>query len=400
MPAANTIEQMISRFNDVHHHKYTYDKFVYTTMQARGTVTCPQHGDFLKNASKHIYAKEGCPMCSKLTQQQSNRKFQTFEDVVQRCNTIHKNRYQYIGLTDNTMGYNDLINTDSKLYIVCSVHGEFVQTINKHIYAKTGCPKCFNKRRSLNRLKTKETFIKDSINVHGNKYQYTDAHYMGAHTNVSILCSVHGSFSQTPANHILKRAGCPQCAFVHTPEERTRLTAAFVVKASEVHNNRYRYTNTVWNGADTKLEVTCCTHGPFTVLPFNHTIRKSGCPKCDASKGELAVSLFLSKHNIVFEQQKQFLGCVSKRNLSFDFYVPIHNLLIEYDGEQHFGPVRINGISSSQADAIYERNILHDDIKTQFANDNGIRLLRIPYTRLKEVDVLLTEWLVCNTHTR
>lgn len=43
----------------------------------------------------------------------------------------------------------------------------------------------------------------------------------------------------------------------------------------------------------------------------------------------------LDKNNIYYELEKKFDTCISPTGnlLSFDFYLPTENILIEYDGE-------------------------------------------------------------------
>jgi very-short-patch-repair endonuclease len=72
------------------------------------------------------------------------------------------------------------------------------------------------------------------------------------------------------------------------------------------------------------------------------------------------------------------MNCRNKKPLPFDFYLPELNICIEYDGIQHYKTWK-----GKQAD-LYIVNLQktkqHDLIKTNFCKDNGIRLIRIPYT--------------------
>jgi len=70
--------------------------------------------------------------------------------------------------------------------------------------------------------------------------------------------------------------------------------------------------------------------------------------------------------------------------LPFDFYVN-NKYLIEYDGEQHYDQKSIFD---------YEYTHKHDLIKSQWCKENKIPLIRIPYTRYKD---LCLEDLLLNT---
>lgn len=70
---------------------------------------------------------------------------------------------------------------------------------------------------------------------------------------------------------------------MNNAQKQRTASAAFFADAVAVHGNKYAYLDAYTN-AKTKVRVTCHTHGAFYVLPYNHTKRGSGCPKCSAEK--------------------------------------------------------------------------------------------------------------------
>jgi very-short-patch-repair endonuclease len=70
--------------------------------------------------------------------------------------------------------------------------------------------------------------------------------------------------------------------------------------------------------------------------------------------------------------------------LKFDFYLPKYNLLIEFDGQQHYIPYRGNIIE-------LEKTKFRDNIKTEYCENNIIKLLRIKYTKLNKLEQILEE---------
>ena len=60
-------------------------------------------------------------------------------------------------------------------------------------------------------FKTTLDFIKESIEKHGNKYDYSKVSYINNRSKVCIICPEHGEFWQTPCNHLFMN-GCPECA--------------------------------------------------------------------------------------------------------------------------------------------------------------------------------------------
>lgn len=121
--------------------------------------------------------------------------------------------------------------------------------------------------------------------------------------------------------------------------------------------------------------ITCPEHGDYLQSPNDH-ISGNGCKKCKSSKGEIEVRLFLQKYLINFEEQKRFKGCRNIRPLSFDFFLPNHNLLIEYQGEQHYRET-YNGFWGG-VEGLKERQ-KRDQIKRDWCKQNSVRLLEMRY---------------------
>lgn len=102
---------------------------------------------------------------------------------------------------------------------------------------------------------------------------------------------------------------------------------------------------------------------------------------CLKSKGEEKVSHILIVNNINFTREKTFEDCISpfsKEKMRFDFYLPDYNLLIEYDGEQHYGYRDDNGWNNKEN---YEKTLLRDKVKNEWAKNHNYDLIRIPYTK-------------------
>lgn len=119
-----TKEDFIIEFNKKYNNKYDYRKFEYDGKNKESIVTCPKHGDFLIDPNRHLAGK-GCTKCG--------RKQLTLEDVIKDFEKIHKDRYTY-----NNFVYKNL---QTKSYITCREHGDFLIRPNHHLRGN-GCPKC------------------------------------------------------------------------------------------------------------------------------------------------------------------------------------------------------------------------------------------------------------------
>ena len=72
----------------------------------------------------------------------------------------------------------------------------------------------------------------------------------------------------------------------------------------------------------------------------------------------------------------------------FDFYLPHQNLIIEYDGEQHFKPVQFGGMTKQQAIKEFKIRKKFDKLKDEWAKKKNINLLRIGYKEKAESKIL------------
>ena len=145
-----------------------------------------------------------------------------------------------------------------------------------------------------------------------------------------------------------------------------------------------------------------CKHKWYTKISSRNNGR--GCPECNKSKGEkLCKEVFLINniieisqerydnllniYNTYFIPQKEFEGLIGLKNgnLSYDFYIPKLNLLIEYHGEQH--ERYIPGFHKSYDNFL--KQVEHDRRKCEYALNNNINLLIIWYWDFDSIEEIL-----------
>ena len=174
--------------------------------------------------------------------------------------------------------------------VICPIHNDIMLTPSQ-LLRNVGCPKCTNDK--LTQLKTnKENFIKESNEVHQNKYDYSKVDYKGVTTKVKIICPVHGEFWQTPRVH-LKGCGCPKCG-LERQNDATRLTTEeFIIRANKIQGNKYDYSKVEYVDYMTKVCIICPEHGEFWQTPNKHLLGQ-GCPKCGNTK-KLTLTEFIER---------------------------------------------------------------------------------------------------------
>lgn len=110
------------------------------------------------------------------------------------------------------------------------------------------------------------------------------------------------------------------------------------------------------------------------------------CPFCNSSKGEKKILEYLLENNIDFISQKRFEDCINKKTLPFDFYIPSSNIVIEYNGEQHYSIPRGNWFNGEEGFLYRQKN---DSMKRKYCDEKGIFLLEISYLDFKNINKIL-----------
>ena len=125
-----SLEKFTERANEIHSHKYDYSKVNFNTIKDKVSIICPIHGEFLQSANSHLHGS-GCPMC--WLDKNKKTLSLTTEEFITRSKEIHNNKYDY-----SKVEYKNL---ETKVCIICPIHGEFWQRPNCHLNSK-GCPMC------------------------------------------------------------------------------------------------------------------------------------------------------------------------------------------------------------------------------------------------------------------
>lgn len=255
-----TTEEFIIEAISLHGDRFDYSKVKYKGAHTNVTIVCVEHGEFTQTPHNHLHNK-GCSKCSR------KERTKTLENFISDARVVHGDKYKY-----NKVKY---VSSQSKITIVCNEHGEFEQSPNLHLRGN-GCPSCTNKK-----VVSTSTFIAQASLIHNYLYSYTRTDYVTSWKKVIIICTIHGEFEQAPANHLYGK-GCPKCI------GRDKTTEEFVLKAIEVHGNKYDYSLSEYTRSKDKVAIICNKHGIFRQIPRNH-LNGCGCPKCakygfDASK--------------------------------------------------------------------------------------------------------------------
>lgn len=221
-----------------------------------------------------------------------------------------------------------------------------------------------------------------------NNYMLHSTEYVNAKRKLEYTCSIHLNMGiqSITYNNLKSGFGCRYCG-------RERTAMARRLSFDEVKNifakNDMILLEQEYKNTQEKLKYICKNHIEVGVQEMS-TVNayKNHCPYCNMIKGENKILSFLMQHKIRFQHQKSYdnlLG-VGGGKLSYDFYLPDHNVLIEYQGEQHEHPISIFG-GEKQFNIQKE----HDRRKRDYAMRNNIDLFEIWYYDFVNIDDILTE---------
>ena len=217
--------------------------------------------------------------------------------------------------------------------------------------------------------------VREYINNEG--YTLLSDEYINCNQELEIIC---------PNGHNIKMSWkrfengrrCPHCSERSWINRKKNIESINEIISKEGYKFLEEYTT-----AKTKMKCSC-PNGHIFEINWNNFKSGKRCPYCRKSKGEEIIKSILEELKIDFIPQYKFKDCKDLLPLPFDFYLPNYNLIIEYDGEQHFD---INRAFNSNENKFWE-TVIHDAIKNAYCEDNNINMLRIPfweYNNIKEI---------------
>ncbi len=284
------------------------------------------------------------------------------------------------------------INSKTKITVKCNRCGNIWVSMPYQVIRKRrpcSCPKCGAKIGNKNRRKTTSQFKQQMLKIHPQLQVIGE--YKTKQEKIKMHCKKHNvDFDGTP-NELLKgRTSCPYCI-----KQKNHLTHHLkskqnFLKEMSVINPDVQIILDYYN-AKTYINCRCkkCNY-EWISLPCN-LLSGCGCPSCSkytTPLQERKVRMYLLTHDIDFKMHKSFddLKGISGGKLSYDFYIPKNNLLIEVQGRQHQKPLQhFGGIQT------FQRQIKNDNIKREYADKNGYSLKYLWYYDINRVDEILDD---------
>lgn len=228
-------------------------------------------------------------------------------------------------------------------------------------------------------------YVKEYIEIFD--YKLLSKEYKNNKTELEIQCNDCGNIFHMRFNNF--KDGKHRCECKSKP-----LVLTYEYVKNYIESCGYKLLSKEYKNNATYLLVWCGNpnHKPYKVKFNNFKDCNSRCPECNTtSKGEEKIKEILIKYNIKFNQQYLFNDCRNIRPLPFDFYLPQYNITIEYDGRQHY---KLDCFNMNLLDLMNLK--YNDNKKTQYCNNNNIKLIRIPYWDFNNIEKILKKELKVN----
>lgn len=317
-----------------------------------------------KLCGKYYYAQASsiargtcCPHCF-------GKKRKTTSQFKEEIYNIYGNEYTVLG---------EYKNAKTKIEVRHEKCGTVYSVVPDSLLRGNGCMLCSGSKK-----KTTESYKKELYDIVGSEYSLV-GEYVKATQKVKIRHNSCGhEWYAIPRTLTVYKSGCPVC----NVRKVERDTQWMIDKIKEVTNGEYE-TESEYTGIACRIKVKhlVCGH-VYETNPNTIINSKSGCPACNLSRGETEIRRYLDKNGIKFVKEYK----IKKDKKRYDFKVG--NVLIEFDGEQHF-------IERVKKHTFFKGSLrdrqINDRYKTNLTLFYNYKLVRISYTEIKNVDKILDE---------
>ena len=233
------------------------------------------------------------------------------------------------------------------------------------------CPKCAH-------LKYTYKFVNNLINEKNGRL-ITDK-YENVLSILYVECCKCKNIWETTFSRILANNWCRKCYDINQ-----KLSSEYVEK---VINDNDGILLSKYDDVFEILSVQC-NKCKFIWHPIFSNIQSgTWCPQCSSNKTEIKIKNIMKEIFPLYDIEYKYnnfnwLKTKNGGKQEIDIYIPNIKLAIEYDGQQHFKPVRFGGIDAHSALNKFENQKRLDKLKNRkmASHKKDIRyFIRIPYT--------------------
>jgi hypothetical protein len=238
------------------------------------------------------------------------------------------------------------------------------------LHAEHGCPKCAGHIVSIEEIDAKLA-LKNIKRL---------GPYITAKAKMPVQCLISDCNFEWEANtgNLLAVGGgtnCPKCSG-SLPLDNNEVDRRLLIMGNKIK----RLGNFI--NSTTKIPFQCLIEScnfKWLAVPASILHNETGCPCCSFRKNEKLTYKILLSGNFIIEAQKDIRNIIKNeiRMMRADFFLPQLNIIIEYNGAQHYSPQCFGGISQERAKENFIHQQARDLYLQQFCTINNITLIWI-----------------------
>lgn len=307
---------------------------------------------------------------------------------LQRATEIHNGKFDYSKV--------EYITAKVKVKIICPIHGEFLQTPDKHLAPKSkGCQNCWKDIKCINNNNrkgkpslhpkpriTNEILLQRCTDKYGDRFQYDFSNYQGMRIKtIKVTCPCHGEFLTSMASFLNKTTstGCYKCGREQLKKKVTQSYDDVIQQFNEKFNFEYDYPESnreIYINKKSIIDIICKNHGPFKKKAQKHLIGQ-GCFHCRVDEmirdnilvGGYSEDLFKNKPEL--KEYPAFLYYLSVNNGQYYKIgisrVSINNRIRNIEGKAKRNGENINiELVKSWGDSLYNSFLREQEILNKF----------------------------------
>lgn len=269
------------------------------------------------------------------------------------------------------------INDRTKIHVKCKRCGYVYMATPSNLLRRKGCKQCANINMRKERLKPNSVFLSELQEVNPDIDVLEE--YKGAYVKLKCRCRIHGTEGYIDPSHLLRgQTHCRICSKHKNVKATTKTHTQFITELSQI-NQDIEVLGTYIN-SHTKVKVQCKKCGNVWEANPSYLLSSNAhCVRCSRtySYGEDIIATYLQDNGLEYILHKTFddLKGVGGKSLSYDFYIPQRNILLEYQGQYHDGTGGRGVITPNE----YRVQQIHDQRKREYSLLHGYSLKEIWY---------------------
>jgi len=288
-------------------------------------------------------------------------------NIVEVHRRLDVRKIKLLGLYKNVYSKVDLVCLDE--YCGNKWKAKLQDVFNGH-----GCPKCGFRRSSISNVIKDEVLVK-RINCKNKNIKMMD---IGRNTGVisnrqfkCLICEnvIEKNFHEFSRNNFACIFCFPPIIKYTNATVDEKIKSRNIIRIDDYVNSHFPinwkcgFCDAIWKAK------------PCSIF------RGTGCPGCKIGKMERLVESLI-RENVKFNVLIRHLRFTfNNRNYFPDFYLEIdkNRIIIEYNGAQHYKPVRFVGMNEFDVVPAFNRQKKRDDELNEYCKRESIYFLEIPY---------------------